>query len=85
MTLSKRSSQVTPDHVIEVAPEPEVVTQPEVTYQPEDKSELTKCDRSARWCKREFHPYKIIPMLKWIQVHREYFQSKMVSDENGIF
>ena len=64
MTLSQRSSQVSPDHVIELSPGGE----PEVTYQPEDKSHLTKCDRGLRWFKREFHPYKIIPMLKWIQV-----------------
>ena len=69
MTLSqrssqKRSSQVPPDHVIELPPGCE----PEVTYQPEDKSNLAKCDRGLRWFKREFHPYKIIPMLKWIQV-----------------
>ena len=76
MTLSQRSSKdrsskVAPDHVVEVAPEAGVGTQPEVTYQPEDKSDLTKCDRATRWFKREFHPYKIVPMLKWIQVHRK--------------
>ena len=76
MTLSQRSSkdrssQVVEDHVVEAAPEAEVGTQPEVTYQPEDKSDLTKCDRATRWFKREFHPYKIVPMLKWIQVHRK--------------
>ena len=76
MTLSQRSSkerssQLAPDHVVGVAPEPEVSSQPEVTYQPEDKSDLTKFDRATRWFKREFHPYKIIPMLKWIQVHRK--------------
>ena len=70
MTLSQRSSQnrssqVSPDHVIEVSPGGD---EPDVTYQPEDKSHLTKCDRSLRWFKREFHPYKIVPMLKWIQV-----------------
>lgn len=76
MTISQRSSQnrssqVSPDHVVEVVSEPKVGTQPEITYQPEDKSDLTKCDRATRWFKREFHPYKIIPMIKWIQVHRK--------------
>ena len=39
-----------------------------VVYEPEDKSHLTKWDRCKIWCCNAYHPYKKLPMLKWIQV-----------------
>ena len=39
-----------------------------VIYEPEDKSHLTKWDKCKIWCCNAYHPYKKLPMLKWIQV-----------------
>ena len=41
------------------------------------KSEMSKCDRYLKWFSREFHPYKIFPMTKWIQ---DYERSFIVRD-----
>lgn len=41
-----------------------------VFYEPEDKSHLTKWDRCKIWCCNAYHPYKKLPMLKWIQSYQ---------------
>ena len=43
-----------------------------VIYEPEDKSHLTNWDRCKIWCCNAYHPYKKLPMLKWIQVMRHH-------------
>jgi len=50
---------------------------PEVNQESQDKMEMSKCDRCLKWFSREFHPYKIFPMAKWIQ---DYERSFIVRD-----
>ena len=50
---------------------------PEVDNKLQDKSGMSKCDRCLNWFSREFHPYKIFPMTKWIQ---DYERSFIVRD-----
>ena len=46
---------------------------PEVDHESQDKSRMSKCGRCLEWCSREFHPYKIFPMTKWIQNYERSF------------
>ena len=58
-----------------VESQPEV--RPEEDNELQDKSGTSKCDRCLKWFSREFHPYKIFPMTKWIQ---DYERSFIVRD-----
>ena len=46
---------------------------PEEENELQDKSRMSKCDRCLKWFSREFHPYKIFPMTKWIQDYERSF------------
>ena len=62
---------------VESQPEVGPEVEPEVDYKLQDKSGMSKCDRYLKWFSREFHPYKIFPMTKWIQ---DYERSFIVRD-----